>query len=109
MLGRGFGQRFIHEPTRYVPANFAGRVELLYRIGQADAEAFEIPPALILTLVENGISYALDEGTVAFEIHQEITPEGQIRIVFRVTGRSTSMYASMRSGLRVETSTPSRV
>lgn len=45
-----------------------------------------IPPALILTLVENGVSYSLDEGIVAFHIRQWVTPEGVIRIEFKAMG-----------------------
>ncbi len=49
----------------------------------------KIPPALILTLIENGVSYALDEGALGFEFQQRITPEGQVRLGFRALGVDT--------------------
>ncbi|MDJ0842145.1 MAG: histidine kinase [Acidobacteriota bacterium] len=46
----------------------------------------EVPPAIILTLVENGVSYALDEGTLQFEMRQRITPTGRVHIDFKAVG-----------------------
>ncbi|CAM2005545.1 histidine kinase [Acanthopleuribacter pedis] len=74
---------------------------LTYRTGECYAfetdyqnPDLQIPPALLLTLVENGISYALDEGTVRFELHQRLTETRTIEMIFRAVGVTINTEAN---------------